>query len=107
MPHLLDSRVRARATARRAISWVRALRPTRPYPVVARRNGYQGRVVVRLAVAADGRATGAEVLESSGYDVLDQSAVETLRAWKLEPALTAGKAVPGSVNVPVRFRLSG
>lgn len=81
--------------------------PYPPYPVVARRNGYQGRVVVRLAVAADGRATGAEVLESSGYDVLDQSAVETLRAWKLEPALTAGKAVPGSVNVPVRFRLSG
>ena len=81
--------------------------PYPPYPVVARRNGYQGRVLVRLDVAADGRATGAEVLESSGYDVLDQSAVETLKAWKLEPALTGGRPVPGSVNVPVRFRLSG
>lgn len=81
--------------------------PYPPYPMVARRRGYQGRVVVRLDVAADGRATGAEVLESSGYDVLDQSAVETLRAWKLEPALTGGRPVPGSVNVPVRFRLSG
>lgn len=81
--------------------------PYPPYPMIARRNGYQGRVVVRLAVAADGRTTGAEVLESSGYDVLDQSAVETLKAWKLEPALTGGRPVPGSVNVPVRFRLSG
>lgn len=81
--------------------------PYPPYPVVARRNGYQGRVLVRLDVAADGRATGAEVLESSGYDVLDQSAVEALKAWKLEPALTGGRPVPGSVNVPVRFRLSG
>ncbi len=81
--------------------------PYPPYPMIARRNGYQGRVVVRLAVAADGRATGAEVLESSGYDVLDRSAVDTLKDWKLEPALTGGKPVPGSVNVPVRFRLSG
>lgn len=81
--------------------------PYPPYPVVARRNGYQGRVVVRLEVAADGRATGAEVLQSSGYDVLDQSAVDTLRDWKLEPALAGGRPVPGSVNVPVRFRLSG
>ncbi len=81
--------------------------PYPPYPVVARRNGYQGRVIVRLAVAPDGRATNAEVLESSGYDVLDQSAVETLKDWKLEPALVGGKPAPGSVNVPVRFRLSG
>jgi len=81
--------------------------PYPPYPMVARRNGYQGRVVVRLEVAADGRATGAEVLQSSGYDVLDQSAVDTLKDWKLEPALAGGRPVPGSVNVPVRFRLSG
>lgn len=80
--------------------------PYPPYPVVARRNGYQGRVVVRLEVAADGRTTGAEVLQSSGYDVLDQSAVDTLKDWKLEPALAGGRPVPGSVNVPVRFRLS-
>lgn len=81
--------------------------PYPPYPMVARRNGYQGRVIVRLDVAADGRATDAQVMESSGYDVLDQSAVDTLRAWKLEPALAGGRPVPGSVNVPVRFRLSG
>ncbi|MGE0095959.1 MAG: TonB family protein [Alphaproteobacteria bacterium] len=81
--------------------------PYPPYPMVARRNGYQGRVVVRLAVAADGHATDAEVLQSSGYDVLDQSAVDTLKDWKLEPALAGGRPVPGSVNVPVRFRLSG
>jgi len=81
--------------------------PYPPYPMVARRNGYQGRVVVRLAVAPDGRATDAQVLESSGHDVLDQSAVDTLKGWKLEPALSGGKPVPGSVNVPVRFRLSG
>lgn len=81
--------------------------PYPPYPMVARRNGYQGRVVVRLDVAADGRATDAQVLVSSGHDILDQSAVDTLRAWKLEPALAGGRPVPGSVNVPVRFRLSG
>lgn len=81
--------------------------PYPPYPMVARRNGYQGRVVVRLEVAADGRATDAQVLESSGYDVLDESAVNTLKVWKLEPALLGGRPVPGSVNVPVRFRLSG
>lgn len=81
--------------------------PYPPYPMTARRAGYQGRVVVKLDVAADGRATNAEVLESSGHDMLDESAVGTLKGWKLEPALSGGKPVPGSVNVPVRFSLKG
>lgn len=77
------------------------------YPMSARRNGQQGRVVIRIAVAADGHATAAEVVESSGHAVLDQSAVDTLKTWRLDPALAGGKPVPGQVNVPVRFRLSG
>lgn len=81
--------------------------PAPSYPVLARRRGIEGRVVVRLHVGADGHAKAAAIESTSGHDVLDRAAAETLATWRLAPAERAGRAVPATILVPIRFRLEG
>ena len=49
------------------------------YPAVARRNGWEGTVTLRLRITANGRLDSAEVIQSSGYKVLDNEAAKMLR----------------------------
>jgi protein TonB len=45
---------------------------------------------------------------SSGHPALDDSALTTVRdRWRFIPARAGGVAVEGTVQVPIRFRLSG
>jgi len=50
------------------------------YPVLARRNGWEGQVLLKVVLGGDGRLIRVDVQESSGHEALDQSAMETLRA---------------------------
>jgi len=79
--------------------------PRPPYPMVARRMGFEGTVILRVVVAADGSPESVAVLESSGHDVLDTAALDTVRSrWRFVPARRNGIAVEDSVQVPIRFR---
>jgi len=80
--------------------------PPPVYPRIARMRGYEGLVVLEVAVSADGSCTGVEVIESSGYDILDQAAVDAVGKWEFKPALANGAAVSGKVRVPIRFKLT-
>jgi TonB family protein len=53
---------------------------TKRYPSVARANRWQGQVLVQFSVRQDGHLVDPRVVESSGYVVLDQAALETVRA---------------------------
>lgn len=56
------------------------------YPEVARRWGYEGLVVVEIFVSADGEVEKVSLLESSGYEVLDQTVLRTVgRKWAFHP----------------------
>lgn len=56
------------------------------YPEVARRWGYEGIVRVEILVAADGSVDEVHLLESSGYEILDQSVMRTVsRKWAFLP----------------------
>jgi protein TonB len=57
----------------------RMARQFRRYPPAAREAGWQGRVVLRLAVAAGGTPLGLTLLGSSNYPVLDQAALDMMR----------------------------
>ena len=81
--------------------------PSPAYPQSARRRGIEGRVVVRIEVLPDGRASSAAVVESSGHEALDRAAAQTLQTWRLQPALVNGRPAPAIILVPVRFRLEG
>jgi len=76
-----------------------------PYPPLARRKGYEGRLVVRLLVSPSGEVGRVVLLKSSGYYILDRVAVKTLRGWKFRPAMKDGRPISYWVEVPVVFDL--
>jgi protein TonB len=83
-----------------------ARNPPPIYPAVARRREQQGTVTVKVLVGADGSVERAEVADSSGFDTLDDAALETVRSrWRFVPARHAGIAVESWVLVPIRFTL--
>jgi protein TonB len=79
-------------------------RPPR-YPDIAKRNRWEGTVLLKLFIDAEGRVTDVEVLRSSGYPVLDAEAAAAVRIWRGEPALLDGRAVASEETLPVKFRL--
>jgi len=82
--------------------------PLPPYPLVARRLGKDGVVLLEVLVAPDGRAADVRMIRSSGFAPLDESAVTTVRErWRFVPARRDGVAVESRVTVPIRFRLAG
>jgi periplasmic protein TonB len=82
-----------------------ALNPPPAYPPLARRRNYQGTVMLDVLVDRQGRATQVNVARSSGHTLLDQSALESVRRWRFEPARRFGQPVEMWVQVPVRFAL--
>ena len=71
------------------------------YPRIARRNNWQGRVLVHFVVGTDGKTSDITVRESSGHSVLDESAIETIRDLEGLPR----PLLPVPLTVPVHFRL--
>lgn len=71
------------------------------YPRDAARRGQHGSVVVVIHVAPNGSAAGADILESSGYPLLDKAALDAVRAWRFRPAMANGQTVP--FDMPMRF----
>jgi len=55
-----------------------ALAPYFTYPLMARRNGWEGQVQVGLRVEADGRLSHVRIAHSSGYRTLDSAALTAL-----------------------------
>ncbi len=83
-----------------------ARNPPPAYPAIARRRAQQGTVTVSVLVGADGSVERAEVEESSGFETLDDAALETVRSrWRFVPARHGGLAVESWVLVPIRFAL--
>ncbi|MDP2261758.1 MAG: energy transducer TonB [Hydrogenophaga sp.] len=79
--------------------------PRPPYPPLSKRLGEQGRVVVRVFIDASGSATQAEIRTSSGYDRLDQTALQTVLRWRYVPGKRNGVAEAMWFNVPISFVL--
>ena len=83
-----------------------ARNPPPIYPAAARRREQQGTVTVKVLVGADGSVERAEIADSSGFDSLDDAALETVRSrWRFVPARRDGLAVESWVLVPIRFAL--
>ena len=72
-----------------------------------RRRAEQGTVLLHVQVAADGSVARVEIAESSGFDALDESAIETVRTrWRFVPARREGNAIESWCEVPIRFALT-
>lgn len=80
--------------------------PKPKYPDIARRRNWQGKVLLRVRVTADGLSETVSVHRSSGYDALDESAVAAVKNWRFIPAKRGNTAVASSVIVPIIFTLN-
>jgi protein TonB len=79
--------------------------PKPDYPWLSRQRGEEGRVVLRVEVTATGEVARIEVAESSGHRRLDEAALETVAAWRFDPARVGDQPIATTVNVPVTFQL--
>jgi len=79
--------------------------PKPPYPEEARKKGMEGEVLLRVEVLANGRVGEIEVKRSSGHEMLDRSALSTVKQWKFIPANRGNGSIPCWVNIPVKFQL--
>lgn len=79
--------------------------PPPVYPLIARRNGLQGRVLLSVEVLADGVCGQINIHKSSGYAMLDNAALQTVKSWRFLPARQAGHTVDKWFMIPVQFSL--
>lgn len=80
--------------------------PKPKYPGIATSRGWEGTVRLLVKVSAEGDSEEVTVQRSSGYDVLDEAAVEAVEKWKFIPAKRGDTAVSSSVIVPIDFVLN-
>ncbi len=76
------------------------------YPDGAVRADQEGRCVLKMTVAADGRVREAAIQTSTGFALLDQACIDAVRGQRMIPATVDGKAVESSVSMPIVWRLS-
>ncbi len=79
--------------------------PPPVYPDIAVDRGWQGKVLLKVFVKANGKPKTVAVLKSSGKKVLDQEAVRTVKKWTFEPARRGITPIEGWVTVPINFSL--
>ena len=75
------------------------------YPEIARVRGYEGIVLLFAEILPDGRVGNMKIRKSSGYAILDQSAIEAVKPWKFEPAKRSGNPFTVWVELPIKFIL--
>ena len=80
--------------------------PKPKYSAIARSRGWQGKVLLRVSVSAEGLSEAVTVYRSSGHDTLDESAVAAVEKWRFIPAKRGNTAVACSVIVPIIFTLN-
>lgn len=79
--------------------------PRPAYPAASRRLGEEGKVVLKVRVAVDGRALAVDLEKGSNFERLDEAACQVVARWRFVPARRGDQAVESSVLVPLVFRL--
>lgn len=75
------------------------------YPSSAKRLGIEGLVMLNVKVTNEGFPESIEVSKSSGFPILDKSALEAVSKWRFIPAKKMGRSVHALVVVPIEFRI--
>lgn len=80
-------------------------RPMPEYPRQAQRRGEKGRVVVRVLISPQGTVANVTLRVSSGYGMLDESALKAARLARFKPYTVNGVAYPALADIPFDFVL--
>lgn len=82
------------------------LNPKPVYPIIARKRGFEGTVLLKVQVLKDGNVGKVNLEKSSNYEILDRSAIEAINKWIFIPGKKNGLPVASWVTVPVKFQLT-
>ncbi|MCX5722946.1 MAG: TonB family protein, partial [Nitrospirae bacterium] len=85
----------------------RRLAEIKRYPSAARLNGWEGKVVLRAVIRADGHLSEVKVHRSSGHEVLDNAAIEAVRLICPLHMTNAMGAAEIAIYVPIVYSLGG
>jgi protein TonB len=75
----------------------------REYPTVLRDSGIGGRVTVWFFIDEEGLVLQTQVNDSSGYQALDQAALDVAGVYRFSPALNRENRVQVWVSLPITF----
>ena len=95
---------RGEAQAKTSVGVLRSIHPV--YPLIAKKSGWEGTVLVRVTVETNGRASQVVVSRSSGRKVLDNAAVNAVKRWAFRPARDGNIPIRSEVVIPIKFSLS-
>ncbi len=76
-----------------------------PYPLMAKRRGYEGEIVLNVLVDTKGRVSAVKIKQSSSHLSLDRAAVKTVKSWLFTPATENGRPIPMWIDIPIEFQL--
>jgi len=83
-----------------------ASNPKPVYPQIAKRRGWEGKVLLKVEVSTQGLSVSVTVHQSSGHVDLDEAAVAAVENWRFIPARRGNADVVSSVIVPIVFTLN-
>lgn len=76
--------------------------PTLKYKKDWQERGWQGRVVLKFQLTADGLAENITVISSSGHELLDEAAINNIKESRFTPSSTGNTR---TVTKPINFKL--
>lgn len=80
--------------------------PAPQYPALAMRRNWEGTVLLRVHVLANGKPGDVQIQKSSGRSQLDDAALAAVKRWSFAPAKQGNQPVDGYVSVPIDFKLN-
>jgi len=109
IPIALGSSINEAATSPLAVQALRDrgayFNPKPPYPLLSRRMGEQGAVDLKLCIDKRGLVESIHLAKSSGYQKLDQSAIETVKKWRFTAIDTGVETSFNCYHLPIHFTL--
>ena len=76
------------------------------YPDASKRANEEGRCIVQVTVAADGRITSETIQTSSGFPRLDEACLKGVHGQRMKPATEDGKPVETTAALPIVWKLT-
>ncbi|MBU1637110.1 energy transducer TonB [bacterium] len=78
-------------------------RPQPEYPVVMKNAGIWGEFEVQVSIDMEGNISNIEILKERPQNLMNESVLSALQAWRFEPALRNGEPIESEVTMMFRF----
>lgn len=76
------------------------------YPLIAQRHNWQGKVIIGFKITREGSIENIQISQSSGFNILDQAAIDSLKKIGQLPQLTSWLNTGMEIQLPVIYQLT-